>query len=181
MAHLPVNHPARPLLRVLVVLVGLYILTFGIAGLVASWGQPFFSREEIWVLGLRTNPAFALLSIVVGAVVAAGAVYGHNVDHFIELWGGIVFLVAGIVMMTLLRTDLNLLNFAMVNCIVSFIIGTVMLTAGMYGKEGPSELREAEEKLRHGEGPQAPPGKGMSMAEAERRTGVRRGRAGRRR
>lgn len=181
MAHLPVNHPTRPLLRVLVVLVGLYILVFGIAGLVASWGQPFFSREENWALGLRTNPAFALLSIVVGAVVAAAAVYGHNVDHFIELWGGIVFLVAGIVMMTLLRTDLNLLNFAMVNCIVSFIIGTIMLTAGLYGKEGTPEFREAEEKRRHGEGPQVPPWEGVPAEEAERRTDVRRRRADRRR
>jgi len=181
MAHLPVNHPARPLLRILVVLVGRYVLAFGIAGLVASWDQPFFSREENWVLGLRTNPAFALLSIFVGALVAAAAVYGHNVDHFVELWGGIVFLVAGIVMMTLLRTDLNLLNFAMVNCIVSFIIGTVMLTAGLYGKEGTPEYREAEEKRRHGEGPQAPPGQGRSAAEVEPPTGARRGRADRRR
>lgn len=179
MAHLPVNHPARPFLRVLVVLTGLYILVFGIAGLVASWDEPFFSREDTWALGLRTNPAFALLSIVVGAVVAVGAVYGHNIDHFINLWGGIVFLVAGIVMMTLLRTDLNLLNFAMVNCIVSFVIGTVMLTAGLYGKEGPPEFREAEEKLRHGEGPQVPPERRLPPAEAEKRTGVRRGRAGR--
>lgn len=145
MAHLPVNHPARPFLRFLAGLVGLYILVFGIAGLVETWGLSFFSREETWVLGLQTNPAFSILSILAGAVVLGGALIGRNVDHFINLFGAVVFLVAGIVMMTLLRTEANLLNFDMINVIVSFVIGMVLLVAGLYGKVGPRELAEAEE------------------------------------
>ena len=39
-------------------------------------------------------------------------------------------------MMTLLQTDLNLLGFTMATCIVSFVIGLVLLTAGLYGKTG---------------------------------------------
>jgi hypothetical protein len=151
MAHLPVNHPARPLLRVLAAVIGLYVLSFGIAGLVDTWGLSFFNRDDNWVLGLRTNPAFSVLSILAAAVLVAGAAYGRNVDHFINLTGGVVFLVAGIVMMTLLRTEANLLNFAMVNCIVSFLIGLVLLQAGLYGKTGPRELAEAEDRLRHGD------------------------------
>lgn len=151
MAHLPVNHPVRPLTRVLGALIGLYILIFGIAGLADTWGASFFDRGEHWVLGLRTNPAFSVLSILAGAVLVAGAAYGRNVDHFINLVGGVGFLLAGIVMMTLLRTDGNLLNFAMPNCIVSFLIGLALLYAGMYGKTGPRELADAEDLLRHGE------------------------------
>jgi hypothetical protein len=151
MAHLPVNHPARPLLRVLAAVIGLYVLSFGIAGLVDTWGLSFFNRDDNWVLGLRTNPAFSVLSIVAGAVLAAGAAIGRNVDHFINLAGGVVFLVAGMVMMTLLRTEANLLNFAMANCIVSFVIGLGLLHAGLYGKTGPRALAEAEDHLRHGQ------------------------------
>lgn len=150
MAHLPVNHPARPLYRALEALIGLYILVFGIVGLVVTWDRSFFDRGENWVLGLQTNPAFSLLSIVAGAVLLGGVLYGRNVDHFLSLAGGIVFLVAGMVMMTLLRTEANLLNFTMVNCIVSFVIGLALLLAGLYGKTGPPELAAAEDRLCHG-------------------------------
>lgn len=151
MAHLPVNHPARPLLRTLAALIGLYILVFGIAGVVETWGSPFFGREETWVLGLRTNPAFSLLSVAAGAVLLAGSLYGRNVDHFINLWGGVAFLLAGVLMMAVLHTTLNLLNFAITNTVVSFVIGVVLMTAGLYGKTGTPDLEEAEDRLRHGE------------------------------
>lgn len=151
MAHLPVNHPGRPFLRFVAALVGLYILAFGIIGFVETRGLTFFDRGETWVLGLQTNPAFSVLSILAGAVVFGGALVGRNLDHFINFWGGIVFLVAGIVMMTVLQTEANLLNFAMPNVIVSFLIGMVLLTAGLYGKTGPPELAEAEEKFRRSE------------------------------
>ena len=150
MAHLPVNHPFQPLFRVLAGLVALYVVIFGIAGAVETWGLPFFDRGDSWVLGLRTNPAFSALSIIVGAVVLAGAVYGRNVDHFINLWGGAAFLLAGIVMLTVLRTELNILNFAVRNSIVSFLIGLVMMIAGLYGKIGTPEYQQVEDEFRHG-------------------------------
>jgi hypothetical protein len=150
MAHLPVNHPARPFLRVLAAVIGLYVLTFGIVGVIETRGLDFFDRGDTWVLGLQTNPAFSILSIAVGAVLVGGAAYGRNVDHFINMYGGIVFLVAGIAMMAVLHTDLNVLNFSMTNCVVSFLIGLVLLDAGLYGKTGPPALAEAEHRLRHG-------------------------------
>lgn len=150
MAHLPVNHPARPFLRVLAAAVGLYVLVFGVVGLIDTWGESFFDRGDSWVLGLRTNPAFATLSIVAGVVLVGGAVYGRNLDHFINLYGGVLFLVAGLAMMTVLHTDANLLNFSLSNCVVSFVIGLVLLHAGLYGKTGPARLAETEHRLRHG-------------------------------
>jgi membrane protein implicated in regulation of membrane protease activity len=139
------------LYRVVAAAVALYLLVFGILGLAETWGQPAFDRGDDWVLGLQTNPAFSVMSIIAGVVVLGASVIGRNVDHFVNLWGGIAFLVAGIVMLTLLRTEANLLNFAVINCVVSFLIGLVLLTAGLYGKVGPPDLQEAEERLRHGQ------------------------------
>lgn len=164
MAHLPVNHPARPLLRVIVTLVGLYILAFGVVGLIETWGLSFFDRGENWALGLRTNPAFSLLSILAGLVIASGAIYGRNVDHFINFGGGVVFLVAGVFMMAVLHTEANLLNFSMTNCTVSFLIGLVLLVAGLYGKTGTSEYALAEDRLRHGWSDQGEPAGGERVS-----------------
>lgn len=150
MIHLPVNHRLQPLYRTLAGLAGAYILAFGIVGLVVTWDTPFFGRQSSWVLGLRTNLAFSVLSIVVGAVVVVGALIGRNVDRMINLVGGVVFTLAGLFMMTLLQTDLNLLNFTMATCIASFIIGLVFGVAGLFGKVGPPEEVRAEEAFRHG-------------------------------
>lgn len=171
MAHLPVNHPTRPLYRVLEAVIGLYILVFGIAGLIVTWDQSFFDLGEHWVLGLQSNPAFSLLSIAAGAVLLGGAIYGRNVDHFLSLAGSGVFLVAGLVMMTLLRTEANLLNFAMVNCIVSFLIGLALLLAGMYGKTGPPEFAAVEERLRCGERGEVDPGPAGVRGSGQRGSG----------
>jgi len=151
MAHLPVNHPIRPFVRLVAGAIGLYILAFGVVGFVESRGQSFFAREDTWVLGLQTNPAFSILSILAGAVVLGAALIGRNVDHFLNLAGGVVFLVSGVVMMLVLHTEANLLNFAMPNVIVSMLIGVALVHAGLYGKTGPAELAEAEEKFRHSE------------------------------
>src|SRR5574342_222246 len=136
-AHIPINHPLRPLYRVMAGACGAYVLSFGIAGLARAWWLASFAQDgRPSARGLHVNPAFAVLSITVGLVVLTGAVIGRNVDHFINLSGGVVFLTAGLAMMTLLRTDLNLLGFTMTTCIVSFVLGLVMFTAGLYGKTG---------------------------------------------
>lgn len=136
-SHIPVNHPLRPLYRLLAGAAGLYVLIFGIVGLTQSSGDSFFGRTDTFALGLRTNVAFSVLSIVVGAVVFVGAIYGHNLDHFINLGGGIIFLVAGVGMLAVLRTTANFLNFTVTTCVVSFVLGTVMLAAGLYGRTAP--------------------------------------------
>jgi hypothetical protein len=148
MAHIPVNHPMRPLYRTLSGLIGLYILVFGIIGVIQTAGDPLFDRGDVWVLGLRTNLAFAILSVVYGAVLLAAAVIGGNIEHMANLGAGLVFILVGLVMMTLMQTDANILNFSMVNSIVSFVFGLLVLTAGLYDKVGSSEDVEAEEAYR---------------------------------
>jgi len=151
MAHIPVNHPTQPLYRLLGGLVGLYLVVFGIGGIVKAHDLPLFAQENLptWA-GLRTNLAFALLSLVVGLVVVAAAVIGRNINHHLYMWGSGVFFVAGLVMLLLLRTDLNLLGFTVTTCVVSFIIGLALLLSGLYGKVGTLRDVQDEEDFRHG-------------------------------
>jgi hypothetical protein len=149
MAHIPINHPLRPVYRVLSGLVGLYVLVFGIVGYARTNDLDFFGRHGEWVLWLRTNPAFSVLSIIAGIVVLGAALIGRNLFAYVNLVAGIVFLVAGMAMMTLLQTDANILAFSMITCIMSFIFGLIFFAAGLYGKVGSVEEHDAEEAFRH--------------------------------
>jgi hypothetical protein len=148
-SHFPINHRLQPMYRVLAALAGIYVLAFGIAGVIRTAGKPFFDQVgDTTVLGLRSNLAFAILSIVAGVIVLGGALIGGNLDHFINLVAGIVFLVAGFLMMLLLQTNADFLNFHMATCIVSFVIGLVLLTAGLYGRVGTNADHAREEHFR---------------------------------
>ncbi|HEX5540723.1 MAG TPA: DUF4383 domain-containing protein [Micromonospora sp.] len=153
MPHIPVNHPLRPLYRALAGLVGLYVLVFGILGTVETWGEPLFARDGAWVLGLRTNLAFALMSVVFGTVIIIGSVTGGNLGHFMSLAIGVIFLSAGLVMMAVLQTKLNFLNFSMSTVIVSLIFGLLFLTTGFYDKVSAPQDAVAEERFRRNRQP----------------------------
>jgi hypothetical protein len=150
MSHIPVNHPLRPLYRVLAALAGVYVLLFGVIGFVSTSGDGMFHRGDSSVLGLQTNLAFSIMSIVAGLVIILAIFVGRNVDYVVNLWGGVAFLAVGLAMLTLLQTDLNVLNFSIATCIVSFVIGLVLFSAGLYGRSGSASVAAAEEALRHG-------------------------------
>lgn len=148
--HLPINHRLSGFYRFLAALAGIFLLVFGIVGIVQTWGDPLFDQErDVRALGLGTNLAFALLSILVGAIVVLGAVIGGNLAHYLNLFGGGVFWLSGLVMLLLLQTDANFLNFQVATCIVSFLIGTLLVLAGLYGKRGSEEEAQAEDEFRH--------------------------------
>ena len=148
---MPINHKLIPLYRTLAALCGLYILVFGIVALTRTPGLGTFAQDGLpTVLGLRANRAFAILSVVVGLVILAGAVIGGKLDRWINLYGGLVFLVAGMAMLILLNTDLDFLGFTVSTCIVSFIIGLVLFSAGLYGKVGSREEQAVEDDFRSG-------------------------------
>jgi hypothetical protein len=150
MAHIPINHPLRPLYRVLTALAGLYILIFGIIGATKSGGQSLFDQNHLhWVLGLRTNLAFAILSIVAGVVIMIAVFIGRNIDHYLDIGAGLTFILVGMLMLGLLQTDANFLGFSVVNCVVSFVIGIVVFAAGLYGKTGSDKDVAEEESFRH--------------------------------
>ena len=137
MSHYPVNHPLRPFYRVLAALAGLYVLVFGVVGTVRTLGAPLFDRSDVVVLGLRTNLAFALMSIGAGVVILLAWFVGRNVDRAVFIWGGVGFMTVGTALLALLHTELNVLNFSMPTVIVSFSLGMLLFTAGMYGLSGP--------------------------------------------
>jgi hypothetical protein len=148
MAHIPVNHPLRPVYRTFAGLIGAYILVFGVVGLIQTWGDPLFDRGDVWTLGLRTNLAFSILSIVYGIVLLGGNLVNGNLGHMINLGGGVLFMLAGMGMMTVMQTDANILNFSMSTVVVSLVFGLLVFTAGLYDKPGTAEDAEAEEKFR---------------------------------
>lgn len=150
MSHLPVNHPLRPLFRVVAALTAGWLLVFGAVGMTETQGAEWFGRDSWTALGLPTNRAFAVASLVAGAVVLVAAVVGRNVDRFVNLWGGGGFLVAGTVMMPLIHTDANIFNFSIVTSAASYVIGIVLLAAGLYGRVGTVAEARAEEVFRHG-------------------------------
>jgi hypothetical protein len=153
MSHIPVNHHLRPVYRALTMLAGAFILVFGVVGAIKTAGDPPFSnatQDVAWVFGMRTNFAFAVLSIVAGIILVASAALGRNVDHFINIVAGLGFMVVGMLMLGLMRTDANFLAFAMTNVIISFIIGLVVFAAGLYGKTGTPEQAAAEQAWQHG-------------------------------
>jgi len=150
MPHIPVNHPLRRLSKTLTAFAGLFILIFGIIGLIKTHGAPLFSQDNLpRVFGLRTNLAFAILSIAGGIVMLAAVVVGRNLDHYMEIAAGGVFILVGLVELVLLQTNANFLGFSMVNCVVSFILGMVVFAAGLYGKTGTEKDVAAEEAYRH--------------------------------
>jgi hypothetical protein len=132
LSHMPVNHHLRPFYRFLAGLTGAYVLLFGIVGVAMTNGDKLFSQTDASALGLRTNLAFSIASVVAGAVVLLAVVLGRNIDSKVTFWGGLAFMAVGTAMMAVLRSDLNKLNFGISTVVVSFVIGTVLFTAGMY-------------------------------------------------
>ncbi len=146
--HLPVNHRLRGLYRGLAGATGIYLVGFGTAGAMASRGEPFFGQGDTEAWGLHTNMAFAVLSIVVGAVILIGVALGRNVDRFINMLGAVVFIVAGLIMLPLSLSTFNFLNYDVEAAVVSFVIGMILLLSGLYGRVGHADQHAHEEAFR---------------------------------
>ncbi|PZM92621.1 MAG: DUF4383 domain-containing protein [Actinobacteria bacterium] len=137
MSLIPINHPMRPVFRTLGGLAGLFLFVTGVLGLVRSWGGGVFARDSVWVFGLRFNPASAAVFLLLGALVVIATVIGGQVEHFTNLIAGVAVLGIGFMALALLRFA-NFLNYSMTNVIVSFILGLLLVTVGMYDKVGPT-------------------------------------------
>jgi len=133
-SHLPVNHHLRGFWRVLSTLAGLYILIFGIVGVLQTSGMATFDTHGQRVLGLTTNPGFSAISIVVGAVIFLASLIGRNVDVVVNLIFGVIFVLAGLFSLAFLRTDLNYFAFSVTNCIVSYVLGGIVGLSSLYGR-----------------------------------------------
>lgn len=143
MAHNPVNHPAQPIYRRIGGLIGLYLVIFGVLGVIETSGGDFFVQDDSLVLGQGTNLGHSLISAGLGAIILIATGIGRNLDAAVNKWLAYVFMVMGLGALALLRTDANVLNFTIFTCMVTMVIGLVLLTAGMYGKVGTDEENRA--------------------------------------
>ena len=148
-SHFPKNHRLRGFYRLLAFVAGGYCLVFGIVGIVRTRAAGLFDIGPHWALGLKTNLAFSILSIVIGVIAIGATVIGRNVDRNLNIILGPGFIAVGILMMALMQTNANILNFSMSTCIVSFVIGLVFLISGFYGEVAHPAAAAAEERFRH--------------------------------
>jgi len=129
---LPVGHKLGRVYRIGGGLCGLVLLVFGILGFFNQLA--FFSTEGKEIAGLSSNGALSAISVVFGLILIAAAVVGGNLASTVNTGVAALFLLSGLVNLCLLRTDLNFLAFRMSNVIFSFIVGTALLTFGLYGR-----------------------------------------------
>ncbi|MGH3545655.1 MAG: DUF4383 domain-containing protein [Mycobacteriales bacterium] len=137
MSHLPANHTLRGLYRTTAFLCAAALMGYGVIGYLRTSDREFFARESERVLGLTTNPAFAVLCFAAGLIVLLGVLIGRNVDVRVDIALGSVLLVVATVMLALLRTDSNVLAFSITNVNVYYVIGLVLITAGLYSSTTP--------------------------------------------
>ncbi|WP_196279379.1 DUF4383 domain-containing protein [Catellatospora vulcania] len=147
--HLPINHRKRPLWRALAGVAAVCLLVFGLLGVIATSGRPFLDDAAGPVLGLHTSPALAWLSLLLGAAALLGAIVGGNTAMVLHFGTGAVTLLGGLAALALLETPVNTLGLDVTGCVPAFVVGAILLTAGLYGRTGAPREAVAEEVLRH--------------------------------
>jgi Domain of unknown function (DUF4383) len=149
MAHTPVNHPLRPLYRALGALTGLYLVVFGVVGLVVTAGTGVFGHTGVRVLGQEANLSWSVISLILGVAVLGATVLGHNRDAGLDTYLGWAMLVVGTYGLATARTDANVFGFSIATVVVSYLIGLVLILTGLYSKVAPpqqtGEPRQARE------------------------------------
>ncbi|OIK26787.1 DUF4383 domain-containing protein [Streptomyces malaysiense] len=132
--HLPVDHRLNLVYRVGAGLIGVFLVVFGILGLLNHIG--FFDIGGATVAGLNTNGTLSVLSICIGALLLVGMAIGGNVASTLNMVLGILFLLNGFLFLALLDTPNNFLAFRIQNVLFSFVVGLLLMTFGMYGRVG---------------------------------------------
>lgn len=114
------------------VTVAAVLLVFGLLGLTS--GVPFLTTHGERFLGLSSNGALSLLSVVVAVVLLAAASRGPRVASTVMMVLGVLFLLSALGNMAVLETRLNLLAFRMSNVVFSLVVGLLLLVLGSYGR-----------------------------------------------
>jgi len=150
MAHNPVNHPLRPLYRGLAMISGAYLIVFGIVGLIQTSGESFTGSTGVRVLGQPSNLLWSIVALAVGAVVVIATLIGRNADTETDKFLGWGLLVAGSYELAFIRTDANVFGFGISTVIVTYLVGLVLITAGLYSKVAPAAQAGAPRQVREG-------------------------------
>ncbi len=150
MAHNPVNHPLRPIYRAIAGIVGVYLIAFGILGLILTADEGLFGRAGDRVLGQGANLFWSIVSILLGIVVIAATVVGRNLDVAVNTYLGWALLVIGTYCLAAIRTDANFLDFSVGTVVVTYLAGLALILAGYYVKTAPEEQTSAPRQVREG-------------------------------
>ncbi len=137
MAHIPVNHPLRPLYRVLGFVVGGYLVLFGIVGLIQTSGKGFTGATGVRVLGQQTNGLWSLLAGILGAIIVLTTLVGRNLDTEGDKYVGWGLLVLGTYSIASIRTDANFLGFSVATVVVTYLVGMTLIMVSLYSKTAP--------------------------------------------
>lgn len=138
---LPVDHHLGSFYRISAGVSGLCVLAWGIVGFTHTWSHPWFNYGAP-MFGLTTNNPLNLISVVFGAILLIGAVIGGRASSLVNIVIGFGFMIDGLVWMCLIRTpQANILEFTMTNVVFSLVVGTILVTCGLYGKETHSKSR----------------------------------------
>jgi Domain of unknown function (DUF4383) len=150
MAHNPINHPLRPLYRLLAILAGAYLVIFGVIGLIVTSGSGLLDRPDDRVLGQGTNLLWSIVSLVFGAIVVLASLAPRNIGNQVQWLGGWTLLVIGSYELATSRTDANFLKFTIATVVVTYLVGLALVLAGLYTKVGASEEAGAPRQVREG-------------------------------
>jgi hypothetical protein len=148
MAHNPVNHPLRPLYRAIGALIGIYLIVFGIVGIIVTHDDGFFGVAHDRVLGLGANLGWSVITLIVGVAVLVATVLGRNLDTAVDKYVGWGFLVVGSYGLATGRTDANFLDFSIATVIVTYLLGLALIMTGLYSKVAPPEATGAPRQVR---------------------------------
>ncbi|MDT5042051.1 MAG: hypothetical protein QOE51_3036 [Actinoplanes sp.] len=150
MAHTPVNHPLRPFYRTLGALSGVWLILFGVLGLIVNAGDDFFAVHAEHVLGQGANAFASILSLLTGAAILIVTAVGRNVDTEAYTFLGWGILVVGSYGLATGRTDANFLGYTMATVIVDYLVGLILVLAGLYIKSAPSAEAGVPRQVREG-------------------------------
>ena len=129
MFHFPLNHPLNGFYRGIAVITAVVMV--------------------IYPLAFSYNVAFAVVMMALAVVVLLGQFAGRDRFPYInEIVGGALILL-GIGGLLVLKSDHNYLGLSVSSVVVLFVLGSMLLTAGMYTKTGTAEQARVEEAYRH--------------------------------
>jgi Domain of unknown function (DUF4383) len=126
------SHPIHTVHRVGALLLGGFLLAFGIVGLTRT--TEFMSTFGTSVFGLSTNGLLATLSLLVGLLLLGAAARGGPMASTVLIGVGVLFLLSGLVNVITIGTSMNILAFAPANVIFSLVVGAALLFVGAYGR-----------------------------------------------
>jgi hypothetical protein len=150
MAHNPVNHPLRPIYRALGALSGVWLILFGVVGVIVNAGDDFFAVHPDRVLGQGANMFAAVLSVLTGVILVLATVVGRNLDTEAYKYLGWGILAVGSYGLATLRTDANFLGFTIATVIVEYLVGIIVVLCGLYIKSAPVSAEGAPRQVREG-------------------------------